>query len=168
MVELTIRPAVQADAQIILDYLNQVGGESDNLLFGANGFQIPADQEAAVIQRFETTPRCVMLTGYCGEELVSIASLQGLGRERIAHRGELAVSVKKAYWGQGVGKRMLEALIAFGRQAGLKVLELQVREDNVRAIRLYRSLGFVEIGKYPKFFNIGGKDYGALLMNLYL
>lgn len=38
MQEVIIRKASVEDAAAIIDYLNQVGGESDNLLFGANGF----------------------------------------------------------------------------------------------------------------------------------
>ena len=37
----TIREAVPDDAEKMILYLNQVGGESDNLLHGENEFVVP-------------------------------------------------------------------------------------------------------------------------------
>ena len=38
-----IREAVPDDAEKMIQYLNQVGGESDNLLHGANEFKVPIE-----------------------------------------------------------------------------------------------------------------------------
>ena len=40
MENLIIREAIQEDAEKMLCYLNQIGGESDNLLFGYNEFRL--------------------------------------------------------------------------------------------------------------------------------
>ena len=37
MENLTIRPAAETDARALIEYLDMVGAESDNLLFGAGG-----------------------------------------------------------------------------------------------------------------------------------
>lgn len=55
-----------------------------------------------------------------------------------------AVGVVPAWRRQGVARRIMEALIAGARDAGLRVLTLEVIDTNAAARALYRSLGFVE------------------------
>lgn len=166
---LLFREAVPDDAPKVLAYLNRVGGESDNLLFGKNAFTVTEEQERAVLERQQKAEKSIMLAGFVGEEVVSISSVNALtARERVAHRAGVAISVGKAYWGQGVGRKAMEALIEFAKSCGLEVLELEVREDNTRAIGLYESLGFEKMGLYKNFMKVNGVSFGAWYMNLYL
>ena len=166
---LTLREAEGADAAQILAYLNQVGGESDNLLFGENGFPMPVEQEAAFLDRQRQETKSVMVAGFVGEELVAIASCDALtARERVAHRAGLSVTVKKSFWGLGIGRKAMEALIAFAKTVGLEVLQLEVRSDNTRAVALYEHLGFEKMGLYKNFMKVNGQGCDAWFMNLYL
>ena len=49
--------------------------------------------------------------------------------------------------GEGLGRRRCQALLGRGRAAGVRVFTLRVYPDNVAAVALYRSLGFVEVVK---------------------
>lgn len=90
-------------------------------------------------------------------------------RERIAHQTDFAISVKKKYWGIGVGTELMKIMIDFARANGkTEVIHLGVKEDNVAAIELYKKMGFEEIGRYRNYFKIGDKYWDELLMNLYL
>lgn len=166
---LLLREAEGGDAAQVLEFLNRVGGESDNLLFGENGFPMLADQEAAFLERQRQEEKSVMLLGFVGEKLVSIASCDALtARERVAHRAGLSVTVGKDCWGLGIGRRAMEALISFAKSAGLEVLQLEVRADNAPAIALYEKVGFQKMGLYKKFMKVNGRDFDAWYMNLYL
>ena len=44
--------ANKSDAKQIIEYLNIVGGESDNLLFGFNGFHMSIETEENICLRF--------------------------------------------------------------------------------------------------------------------
>jgi len=48
--EFIIDKAKKEDAKDIIKYLNIIGGESENLLFGANGFPLSTEQEEEVIE----------------------------------------------------------------------------------------------------------------------
>ena len=61
--ELTLRKAEKGDAANILAYLNQIGGESDNLLFGKDGMQMPVEAEEAYIESVNASETSVMLVG---------------------------------------------------------------------------------------------------------
>ena len=169
MDKLHIRKATPEDAKKIIDYLNQIGGESDNLLFGENGFSwLTVEKEAELIETTNSTNKNVLLLGLIGNEIASISNLQGFTRERTSHRCTIALSVKRDYWNQGIGTAMMESLLTFAKEsAGYRVVELQVKADNIYAIHLYQRFGFKKIGQYEKFFKINNIYYDALLMNLY-
>jgi ribosomal protein S18 acetylase RimI-like enzyme len=48
--------------------------------------------------------------------------------------------------GTGVGDALIEATCQWAREAGAGELRLDVKEDNVQAIRLYIRHGFVDVG----------------------
>ena len=168
MENLTIRPAAETDARALIGYLDMVGAESDNLLFGAGGCGFDEAQEARFIAAMRASSNSCMLLGLDAGEIVSVCTLQGGFRPRIAHRAELAVSVRRSHWRRGVGTAMLTALIAQAKRMGLRVIELQVRVDNAPAIALYEKMGFEKISTFAKFMCVDGVFYDAYLMNLYL
>ena len=53
-------------------------------------------------------------------------------------------------------------------QRGIRQLNLQVRSDNARAIRLYEKFGFRKLCTFPAFFRIGGQDIDFDVMLLQL
>ena len=143
---VTIQRARPEDAPALIEYLNTVGGETDNLTFGEGEFPATVEEEAAFLRREAENPKSLML----------------------AHRGSLGISVLREAWGRGVGSALMEEVIAHARAQGVEIIELEVRSDNPRAIRLYEKFGFVRIGHYPGFFKIGGEYFDCELMNLYL
>lgn len=59
----------------------------------------------------------------------------------------IGICVGEEYQGKGVGKKLLENLIAKAGQEGKRGLRLTVMKDNERAIALYRKLGFYIVGE---------------------
>ena len=100
-------------------------------------------------------------------EIIGTASLIRK-HNRMSHRGVFGISLKKAWWGCGAARAMAEAIIDFARKNGFSQLNIEVRSDNVRAIRLYEKLGFRKLCTFPAFFRIDGRDIDFDLMNLSL
>ena len=59
------------------------------------------------------------------------------------------LSVDPAYQGQGIGRRALELVLDMVREAPR--VWLVVHPENERALALYRSLGFEEVGRKENF-----------------
>jgi [ribosomal protein S18]-alanine N-acetyltransferase len=78
----------------------------------------------------------------------------------------LTMAVARERWGQRVGARLLDALVAEAARRGCTDVFLEVRVDNDRAQRLYRSRGFAEIGIRRGYYQPSGTD--ALVMQLSL
>ncbi len=60
--------------------------------------------------------------------------------EHINYIGGLAID--PSYVGKGFGSKMIEAILDFGRQKGLKRMELSTATFNEKAINLYKKHGF--------------------------
>ena len=68
--ELFISEAEIEDASMIIDYLNQVGGESNNLTYGLNECYLNEFEEMEVIQDFIDQENSLLLCGFIDDELV--------------------------------------------------------------------------------------------------
>ena len=154
---ISIEKAVPSDAALILDYLKQVGGETDNLTFGAEGLPFSVESEAEFISGMENSNDAIMLVAKEGSKIVGNASLTRLPR-RMKHRGDFAVSVAKEYWNKGIGSQLWSSIIDFAKKNGFEVIDLQVRSDNLSAIHLYEKFGFKKIGIHPDFFKIDDEE----------
>jgi RimJ/RimL family protein N-acetyltransferase len=165
---LMIRNAEVEDACAIIEYLNIVGGESDNLLFGAGEFRLNVDQERAYIEDLSKDENSLMLVGVIENKVVSVALITGSNKKRIQHNKDLSISVKKEYWNSGVGYAMMVQLVDFAkRNQSIKNVSLGVRATNQYAIKLYEKLGFERIGIHKNFFCIDGNYYDEILMDLF-
>jgi len=70
----------------------------------------------------------------------------------------LTIAVRKAYWGQGIGSALLDALISAARERGCAEVFLEVRADNPRAHGLYLRRGFEELGVRRGYYQPSGTD----------
>lgn len=154
---ITIERATCADAAEILQYLKQIGAETDNLTFGAEGLPLTSESEAAYLRQIENSCDAIMLIAKENGKIVGDASLSRLPR-RMKHRGDLGISVLKKCWNRGIGSQLLLEIINFAKQNSFEVIDLQVRSDNLSAIHLYEKFGFQKIGIHPSFFKIGREE----------
>lgn len=164
---ITIERAQPEDAGAIIAYMNKVGCETENLSFGSEGYPVSEKEEENIIREKNQSPRNALFLAKKEGVIVGNASIEAFSRRK-AHRAEFGISVAKAEWGQGIGSRLLETIIQHAREQQIEVIELQVRSDNARAIRLYQKYGFVKTGVYPKYFKIGDTYVDFDFMNLYI
>lgn len=166
---LILRKPTTEDAVKMIQYLNTVGGESNNLLFGKGEFRLSVEQEIEHIKSVNTDINSLMIIGTINDNIVSIAGIMTPNRKRIAHNGDVAISVKKEYWSNGIGSEVMSELISFAKKNGtIKNVSLGVRAGNETAIKLYEKFGFQKVGLHKNFFNIDDDFYDEILMDLYL
>ena len=89
------------------------------------------------------------------DTLVGYAGISRLGRTPPFEYEVHTIGVDPVYQGQGIGRRLLTELLGFAEGG---VVYLEVRSDNTRAIALYRSLGFVEVGLRRRYYRASGAD----------
>jgi RimJ/RimL family protein N-acetyltransferase len=84
------------------------------------------------------------------------------------HLASLYIFVgEREVWGKGFGHDALMALLAYAFDAcGLRMVELWTLADNDRALRLYKSCGFVEDGRLRARSWIEGEYVDHLVMSI--
>lgn len=102
--------------------------------------------------------------------LVGSVGLLHLPQEKLQHKASLyAVYVAPSARGTGLGRQLLEAVIAYARGAAqLRQLYLGVTVGNAAALALYESLGFVVYGCEPAALRVDGCYHDELLLQLRL
>jgi ribosomal protein S18 acetylase RimI-like enzyme len=91
--------------------------------------------------------------------------LRGQG-DAVAHRADVTLGVRSEYRGQGLGQRLLRACVEDAAARGIAYLELEVRSDNRRAMKLYRCAGFSAVSIVRDAMRVSGVAYDALRMSL--
>ena len=72
------------------------------------------------------------------------------------------IVIKKDSRGKGYSKVLLEKLIEISKETSREIFTLEVSEENVVAINLYKKYGFENVGLRKKYYK--GK-YDAILMS---
>ena len=159
-----IREAVSDDAEKMISYLNQVGGESDNLIHGENEFTVPIEGVKRKLAMSNASENSIVLIALDNEKIIARAELQGYYAARIRHRAILSISVKKEYWNQGIGTEMINRIVEQAKKMNIRSIELEAISDNARGIHLYHKMGFADIGIYKDYFYVNGIYKDAVVM----
>lgn len=168
-IKVTVREANSNDAQMIIDFYNIVGGETDFLSFGGNEFRRDLQEYKNYLDATVNEQNSIILLAFLNNQIISIASINSTQKKRNMHVGTLGIVVKKEYWGISLGRYLMEYLIEWAKQNGItKKIQLVSNEDNEKAINLYKNLGFEIEGIMNKDTYINGKFYNTVAMGLFL
>ena len=76
----------------------------------------------------------------------------------------LSIGVTPDRQSQGVGKRLLQHFFNHGASRNMARVVLEVAEDNVPALGLYRDCGFIEFGRRKGYYKQGDQKIDAIMM----
>ena len=169
-IPFTIKEASEADAKAMIQHVQVVGGETSFLTFGAGENKITVAEELQVIEAHRNAPNQLFLVAYIGENLVSIGNIHARSnRPRLLHIGEFGISVQQKYWGLGIGKAMIKAMLDWAKASNvLTKMNLTVDTSNKKAIQLYEKLGFEYEGLIRRDMLVDGKYRDSYRMGMLL
>lgn len=123
-----------------------------------------------VADRLLPTDDRAIVGAFENDLLVGLAAWHREELRKLHHKGFVwGVFVRDAHRGRGLGRKLLEAVIALARRAdGIVMLNLTAYADNVGAIALYESLGFVVYGREPAAICVDGVLHDDIHMALRL
>jgi RimJ/RimL family protein N-acetyltransferase len=140
--DLSIRPLVASDARDVLDLLGEVFSRCRTTLTSAEEFAFSEEQERDYLLKFSKAPN-LALGAFRASSLLGTIFLEQLPHLRTRHRGSIGLSVHPDCWSQGIGSRLLQALISQAQgSAELRSIEASVLANNPYSERLFRSAGF--------------------------
>lgn len=150
-VELTFREAIPEDAPALLSFMKQVEQETEFLAFDEAGLAMEPELLGLNLAAIYESENNLLLVALAGEQIVATASVKAAAQFRLAHVGEVGISVLQAYWGFGIGSWLLGELLEWAKSGGvIRRLELTVQARNERAIHLYEKFGFVTEAVMPR------------------
>lgn len=148
-----IRNGTFEDGPEVSTFFTTTHGETDYLLSYPEESTRDDEKQSNYLKETTESDREIELLAIVDGKVVGMAGFNAIGSKyKIRHRAEFGITVSKNYWGQGIGKAIMNACIECAKEAGYIQLELDVVADNTRAIELYKKLGFIEFGRNPKGF----------------
>ena len=72
---------------------------------------------------------------------------------------EISLYVREEFQGKGIGKKLIQAIIGEGKNAGLHTVIARIAEGSEVSIHLHKSMGFEHIGVMREV----GRKFGKLL-----
>jgi len=76
----------------------------------------------------------------------------------------VSVYVARARLGEGIGRRLLDALIAASEAAGIWTLQAVVFPQNEASLHLHRRAGFRDVGRRERIARLRGKWQDTMLL----
>lgn len=165
MSNIVIRKILPEEAEKLIEYTRIIGSETDNLTYGSEGINCSINEETNFIEKINSSNKSIMICAFENDKIVGCANLVKFER-RMSHRGEIGISVLKEYWGNNIGSMLMKKIIEFAKESGIEIINLEVRKDNERAIKLYEKYNFKHIGISPAFFKIDNEYIDFELMYL--
>ncbi len=160
MTELAIRDATAADAGAICRIYNQ--GIQDRVATLETEERTPEERAAWLEARGSRHPVLVVVAG---DEVVGWGSLNVFNpRRAYDHVADFSLYIERGWRGRGVGRRLLDALIARGRALGYHKLVLSAFPYNEAGLQVYRRAGFREIGTYREQGLLDGNWVDTIIM----
>lgn len=93
-------------------------------------------------------------------EIIGHAIVEPHRLQTTSHVVFLTIAIYEGHQGKGIGKMLMLHLLDWAKAHPIiEKFELQVRSSNVRAIKLYESLGFIEEGRKVRRLKYGPNDY---------
>ncbi len=142
MAEPIIRPATDADLPAILDIYNE------QVLNSTATFDIEPRTMVAQLQWVKQfAPPYVLLVAEGDGEITAWGCLHPYGgKPGYRFSTEDSVYVHAAHRANGLGRRVLGALLEAGERNGLHAVIARIAGDNPASVRLHESFGFERIG----------------------
>lgn len=163
--ECVIRNADASDAEAVYENFILTHIQTDFLMSYADENSFGIEEERKFLVERETSENEIELCAVINGHVVGTAGIEAVGKkDKLKHRAEFGISIEEAYWGFGIGRALTQACIECAREAGYSQLELDVVAENVRAVSLYKSIGFSEYGRNPRGFRSRKTGWQELIL----
>lgn len=148
--KIVLRSAKLDEAQMLIDYLKTVTGETRFLMSEPDEIQYTRKEEEQFIDKHNKANDALLILAFVDGEYAGNCSFESkAGSRRSHHRAGIGIALFQKYTGFGLGRLMLNRLLTEIKNLEFEQAELTVVGSNKRAYHLYESLGFKECGRIP-------------------
>lgn len=146
--KVVIRSSGVEDAEALIGLMKVMDNETTFLLREPDEFTLTLEQEQRFIASKLDYELGIFIVAEVDGQLVATCGLEGRTRKRLRHTANIAIAVKKEYWGKGIARKLMETAISWAKENDISRVTLEVDTVNYRAISLYTKLGFEVEGTF--------------------
>ena len=159
-IPILLKSAGPADAWSLWKHRFETSGETYYLACEQEEMEFFREAEEERLRAVEMDDREFDVSAFADGVLIGSASVRYVRRHRkFLHRAHFGISIRKAYCGLGLGRKMIETVLEQAGKNGFEQMELGVFSDNERAIHLYESCGFQKTGVIPRAYKLKDGSY---------
>ncbi len=145
-------PDPQKDAADLVQYLYDTAADTPFVLRTPEEIRYTVEGEERFLQNVVESPNDCMIICEVDGHIAGNCHLSFNTRIKTRHSCSVAIALRKAYWGLGIGTAMFEAMEGLARQReGVMQMDLEFIEGNARARGLYEKMGFRIVGLHPDY-----------------
>jgi RimJ/RimL family protein N-acetyltransferase len=163
-VNFAVRPADPGDAQALKTLGDEVAAEPEGWLATQDGWRNVGD-ERRYLRAIRRYPHAAVFVAEAEDG--SIVGRLSIARDQhpaSRHVADVGLMVAQSHRRQGIGRALLAAAADWGRENGVRKLELHVFPYNEAAIALYEQFGFEREGYRKEHYRRGREYVDAILM----
>lgn len=156
--EVVFRHIAPDDAENFLKFREQVPHDSTNTMQYV-GMQFPTLDETVKRLSAQQDDKFILNIGaFHSDKVVGYLNfrMQHADHPWVQHLGQFGMMVLKEYWGQGIGKKLLELQEIHAKAHGITRIEAMVRVKNDRGVKLYEHNGYKIEGTRRRAAKIDG------------
>lgn len=161
---IVLRSPTEDDAEALRGYLDTARRETEMIMFGPDDTLPTLEEERQFIRARVDDDGGVPIMAVADGRPIGMSSVSRNKFVRQRHIATLGISVLQAWHGRGVGRALIDELIAWAKQHDeLEQIVLTVFADNERGLRLYERCGFVRGGLHRKGVKRGPGRYADVV-----
>ncbi len=150
-IQVSLRKGNINDAEVLLELQKEVLSESEFMITVIEEYEETLEQLRNWINKILENEREMLIVAESKEKIVGLIVFRSKSTKRLSHTGSFTAMVKKEYRNHGIGKLLIKELLNWAEHNPLiEKVSLGVLSTNLRAIELYKSMGFVEEGRKIK------------------
>ena len=162
--DLKIRPVKFSDSQQLLSGVNTVIAEKVYLA-SAKPFTLTDQRDH--LDRILKHRYPKLVAEYHGK-IIGCCDIIPYPEIGFQHVGQLGIWVLPSFREFGIGRSLIKNTLIWAKKYGLEKVELQVFADNLQAIELYQSIGFLVEGCRQQARKLDQKYQDLILMGLFM
>lgn len=143
-------PDPAKDAAELVQYLYDTAADTPYVLRTPDEITMTVEGEERFLEMIVDSDYDCMILCEVDRRIAGNCHLSFRGKRKVRHRCEVAIALRKEFWGLGIGTAMFEAMIGVAeKREGVTVMELEFIEGNARARGMYEKMGFRITGMHP-------------------
>lgn len=142
-IDITLRQAIPSDAANLIQAIRFLNNETPYLVVSPHALNMSVEAMEQEIDYIFNQPNQFILLALNHNDIIGIATIVSEEEDCFKHVGELGITIKKEFWGLGLGTAMIEEMIESCLDSQIiKRIEINVQTRNNRAMNVYEQVGF--------------------------